>query len=365
MKRTVRDLVVDVAAWRCGDLQWVVVVAMLLATSIPALAQGPQRPQLQTHEMYMEDVQRQTELRVDDPTALFAFVLGSLPDRVKVFPTENYFYFRFLHNGQPYAGNIRLDPRDRDQGKVHFGYYQDLSEWKDEGLDGYLILDESRGVKVERLERLVYRITQGAKSVVFALNDLSDVKPPATAMGPDDKFLGPIFDDSGIRFFFVFNTRLKIFQYVLDETVRTADEFYAAAKTDRIVIGRRTGFAYYRDHHLDRKILIGVFETNSFVNNYLDGPFDQLPENFIEGEELREAIIASDPSARGKIGRLGHYADGEQRYLVDPYVLYRQESDLLRIHACATANRKRPGYHRCFVKRGEGAGPGGRPAVKR
>ena len=60
---------------------------------------------------------RPTTLDVADPMAVFAFVLDSLPDRVKVYPTENYYYFTFTHNGVDYAGNIRLDASDRDQGK--------------------------------------------------------------------------------------------------------------------------------------------------------------------------------------------------------------------------------------------------------
>ena len=47
------------------------------------------------------------------------------------------------------------------------------------------------------------------KSVVFALNDLSQVKPPAAALAPGDQFIGPVFDESAIRFFLVFNANLK------------------------------------------------------------------------------------------------------------------------------------------------------------
>ena len=49
-----------------------------------------------------------------------------------------------------------------------------------------------------------------------------------------------------------------------------------------------------------------------------------MPENFIEGEALREAILAADPSVKGKIDRLGNFADGSGRYLIHPYLLYRQ-----------------------------------------
>jgi hypothetical protein len=324
----------------------------LLAVATTAAAQGPDRPTLHTNQAYVEEVERSSSLAVADPMAVFAYVLASLPDRVKVYPTENYYYFRFIHAGTPYAGAIRLDPRGRDDGKVEFGYYPDLVAWNERlepERDVFLTLDAARGVKVERVDRLVYRITYGARSVVFALNDLSNVRPPAGALGPDEKFLGPIFDEAAIRFFLVFNAKLKVFHFVLDETVPVADELVASAESDRILIGRRTGFAFYRDHRLDRKILIGVFESNSQLNTYFDGPFDQLPENFIEGEALREAINAADPSTKGRIDRLGHFADGEDRFAIDPYMLYRSESELLVVDKCATAKRNAPDYYRCFV----------------
>jgi hypothetical protein len=335
-------------------------IAALVMTAATAAAQGPERPRLDTNEAYVEEATRTSTLAIADPMTAFAFVLGSLPDRVKVYPTENYYYFRFMHNGTPYAGAIRLDPLERDQGKVQFGYYPDLTEWKDrlQG-DSFLVLDASRGVGVERLDRLVYRITHGEKSVVFALNDLSHVKPPPGALGADERFLGPIFDESAIRFFLLYNAKLKIFHFTLDETVRLADELVASALSDRILVGRRTGFAFYRDHKLDRKILIGAFEGNSRLNNYFDGPFDQLPENFIEGEELRAAIIEADPSVKGKIDRLGHFLNGDDRYLIHPYRLYRKESDLLVVHKCATAKLRAPAYYRCFVaEEGQGGANG-------
>jgi hypothetical protein len=143
---------------------------------------------------------------------------------------------------------------------------------------------------------------------------------------------------------------LKIFHFILDETEKVADDLVKSPRTDRILVGRRTGFAFYRDHRIDRKILIGAFEPNSRLNNYFDGPFDQLPENFIEGEELRRAMIESDPSAKGQIDRLGNYADGSGRFLVHPYMLYRRVNDLYSVHRCANGKESRPAaYYRCFV----------------
>jgi hypothetical protein len=165
-----------------------------------------------------------------------------------------------------------------------------------------------------------------------------------------------VFDESAIRLFLIFNKRLKLFHYVLDETVAVADQFVRASLTSRILIGRRTGFAFYQDYRLKRKILIGVFEGNARVNNYFDGPFDQLPDNFVEGEELREAILAVDPSLTGKIDRVGSAPDGSGRYLIGPYVYYRTEEELRSFHDCATRRRRTDDtYYRCFVHTDEDA----------
>jgi hypothetical protein len=333
------------AWWRAGCA-----APVLLGVALTAAAAETGQPRLYTHESYVEDATRVTELPIKDAVSMFEWVLGSLKDRVKVYPTENYYYFYFIYNSTRYAGNIRLDASDRDRGKVHFAYYEDLAEWKDEEAVTHIVLDKSHGVAVEKLAPLSYRVSFKSKSVVFDLNDLSKVVPPAAALAPDEKYLGPVFDDSAIRFFLVYNSKLKIFHYILDETIRVADDFFAAKSTDRILIGRRTGFAFYRDHHLDRKILIGVFEGNARVNNYFDGPFDQLPDNFLVGDTLRRIILEVEPSLAGRIDRFGGSPDGSSRFLIAPYLHYRAENELDVFHECATNKTiKLELYYACFV----------------
>src|SRR5262250_974362 len=104
-------------------------LAAFAATVGTAAGQDVRRPKLHTNEAYVEEVTQATTLAVDDPMAVFAFVLNSLPDEVKVYPTENYYYFTFVHRGAPYAGNIRIELGDEDKVTVHFTYYQDSTEW--------------------------------------------------------------------------------------------------------------------------------------------------------------------------------------------------------------------------------------------
>jgi hypothetical protein len=337
-------------------------VAALAATAATAAAQGAGPPKLHTNEAYVEEVAQATTLEVKDPLAVFAFVLKSLPDRVNVYPTENYYYFTFFHGGAPYAGNIRIELGDGDRVTVHFVYYQDWSEWREDSPLTHVVLDGSRGVDVEKMDRLVYRLTYSGRSVVFALNDLSQVKPPVGALAPGETFIGPIFDESAIRFFLVYNSKLKIFHYILDETVGVAEEFFPAGRNGRILIGKRTGFAFYRDRLRDRKILVGVYEGNYRLNTYFDGPFDQLPDNFIEGETLRRAILEVSPGLKGRIDRFGSSPDGAVRFLIKPYASYRTTSELSGIDKCARARVRGASYYRCFVAESADDAPGAPPA---
>lgn len=325
-------------------------VAVLAADVTGAAAQTADAPRLHLHQDYMEQVIRPTTLDVADPMAVFAFVLNSLPDRVKVYPTENYYYFTFTHNGIDYAGNIRLDASDRDQGKVQFAYYEQTTGWRDDTPGEFRVLDASNGVKLEKLERFIYRLTYKDKSVAFELNDLSQVRPPATALAPKEEFIGPVFDDSGIRFFLVYNAAINNFLFILDETVKVADGFQSDSAHDRLLLGMRTGFVYFRDQRIDRKILIGVYEENVQVNNYFDGPFDQLPDNFIEGETLRNAILKVQPNLKGQIDRFGGTADGELRYMIGPYKLYKRLEEFKSTERCARRHRgSEAAYYRCFI----------------
>ena len=335
--------------------------AVSIAAIAAASAQNGERPTLHTEESYVDEVTRSmtTTLAIDDPMAVLGFVLDSLPDRVKVYPTENYYYFSFFQSGVRYAGNIRIEPNDEGGQAVHFTYFEDETEWHEEVNLKHIVLEASQGVTVEKLEKFLYRISYKGKSVVFALNDLSTVKPPSAVITQDETFIGPIFDESGIRFFLVFNSKQKVFHYILDETRGVADTLFPSGRTDRIVIGKRTGFAFYRDNRLDRKILIGVYEANMRLNTYFDGPFDQLPDAFVEGETLRNAILAVEPRLKGHIDRFGSDPGGEVRYMIDPYLPYRKVDDLYVYHRCASKRIHAADYYRCFdFNNLEGVKPG-------
>lgn len=303
--------------------------------------------QVSTNEAYITAVGSAAALDIKDKKRIFQYVLEALPQKVTVYPTENYYYFSFYHRGLKYAGNFRLDTEDRDKGVVHFSYFKDFTPWHRDETSYEAVFGAKDGVDVKKQGPLMYTISSGKKSVTFSLIDLSAVVPPKAAKRDGEIYIGPVFDESGIRFFLFFNQDLKIFHYVLDETVRVADVLITSKTSDRISIGTRTGFAFYKDKYMDRQILIGVYALNTQVNNYLDGPFDQLPDNFLKGDSLKNAILAASPEMKGQIDRFGNAPDDKTRYLIAPYMLYDSEADLELIDDCAQ-NEKLPTYYACF-----------------
>lgn len=309
-------------------------------------------PKLQTNQKFIEELAKRSDFAIEDMEASFRYIFSSLPDAVHIYPTENYYYFSFYHGGIEYAGNLRLAAIDRDKGILHFAYFAAANVSSSDGEMHYKKLTASDGVIVEKISALEYRVSFGAKQVTFHLNDLGDVEPPKGLLAENEIYIGPVFDESGIQMYLLFNTRFNIFHYILNDTWGAGDEFIASEISDRIVIGKRSGFAFYKDHTIDRKILIGVHVANVVMNNYYDGPFDQLPDNFIKGDMLKKAIEASDPQMAGKIDNFGYLNSGEGRYLIGPYIQYSQPSDMKMFDDCATNKEMQQQYARCFSTAG-------------
>ena len=87
------------------------------------------------------------------------------------------------------------------------------------------------------------------------------------------------------------------------------------------------------------RVSLGVF----------DGPFDQLPDNFIEGDLLRDALLTLSPEVEGQIDRLGNSLDLKGRMLVDPYILYDDEAELAAFDQCTAAAVDEASYYPCLA----------------
>lgn len=324
--------------------------AAACAVTVAAKAKETAPPVILTNQAYIGELNGNgAVIDFAQPLSVFRHVFSGLPDEVFVYPTENYFYYRFYHRGVRYAGNMRLDVLDRDEGKLHFAYYRDYTEWSTPEEVSYRQLTPADGIVVTRLAPLRYSVTFEGKTVVFQLNDLSGVKPPQGSLREDEVLIGPVADESGIRFFAIYNRTIKAFQYFLDETVPVEDLLEPSQISPDILIGVRSGFAFQVDKYRGRKMLIGIFEGNANVNNYFDGPFDQLPDNFLSDGRLRDAILDIEPDLAGTIDKYGNSPDGSERYFIGSYMYYRYQDDLQVFAECA-ADPTLPEdlYYGCF-----------------
>ena len=186
---------------------------------------------------------------------------------------------------------------------------------------------------------------------MFELNDLSHVKPPQDAMSRDERFIGPIFDEFGVRFLLVYNQKLKAFHYLLDETITPNETFTPSPSTDRILIGKRTGFAFYRDHKLNRKILIGVYRGQCRASTTtMTARSTSFPTISSRAIRCATPFSTSRLTSRAASTASAGSFDGETRYMIAPYTQYATEDDLLMFHRCAESKDvPADQYHLCFV----------------
>jgi hypothetical protein len=313
-----------------------VLLLALLAALIP-MAGGAAPPPIKVHFNQEMIEGASTEFDLTDSGAVFELVFSQLPETVRVYPTENYFYFNFAANGQTIYGNLRLDARDRDKGVIHLGYFRfDESGRSQDRIGHTRQLNATDGVVVERRGAFEYTVTYGSsggRTVRFLLNEIGMAPPKRSSLRESEVFVGPVFDDSGLPFFLVFDREEKHFFYMLNEERRVSEKFEAV--NDAVVIGRRTGFAFFDDRELRRKILVGVHHNNATRNNHYDGPFDQLPDNYVEQTRIQQFIEEAYPEAKGLVDRFGVYVNQPgARLVIIPYIQYKEDKDLEFVLAC-------------------------------
>src|SRR5579883_1938354 len=155
--------------------------AVLIAASFSLIGiaetSAAARLKLHTEQDMVEELLEPYELDINNPNAVFEAVFEALPARVKVYPTESYYYFTFPYKGLIYAGNIRFDAWDQFDGKVHFAYFQQYQPWRETLEPAYKKLGPDEGLQVKQIDKFHYTITFKDKTIAFEIPDLSNVKP--------------------------------------------------------------------------------------------------------------------------------------------------------------------------------------------
>lgn len=317
-------------------MRWMVAVYLfVLLSSAPVAgtetaAFPPTPPAFLTNDAFITGLY--TDFDLEDVEAVFRHAFAQLEDHVTVYPSEGYYYFRFPMRGLTVRGTFHLSAHNRDEGVLGFGY---IGEIEDAPHGRYLEMPGRDhdfgpvdGLEMRRVDPFTYTCTWEGRTVVFHLHDPGLEPPAAHQLADDEEYVGTGFDESGLRFHLVFHRTLERLFWILDE-----GNFVPEAMTllhPDVVRGARTRFVFYLDRELERKILIGVHASEVSYNTWYDGPFDQLPDTYVQlGKiDLREYLarhVGLDPDG---LDRFGHFlGQVGRRVPVAPYRFYEDPAE--------------------------------------
>jgi len=317
-------------------MKWRIVSGLLLAAtgSVVAIKAAPP-PVVWRHDDWIDGLNyHPADIR--DATQVFADVFGQLPAEVPVRPTENYYYWQSTLGGRVLNGNIRFAVEARARGELAFTYAEP-AEFLDapERTDRLVVsatLSAADGVTVEPIDAFTVRVTHRAHRVTFHLNQLPQRLPEGFPLRDGERFLQRTEDESGLRFFLLYHERSRYFFWVLDDGGPVPEVFRPLASD--VVIGRRTGFVFWRQPvGGGRLVLASVRRASLERNDYHDGPFDQLADNFVEGDGLRPFLEEAMPWVRGRVDAWGQLTDSPvpRRVALTAHGLHDRPADALAL----------------------------------
>ena len=249
---------------------------------------------------------------IEDVDEVFSYVFSALPEEVMVYPSENYYYWILYGNGIQIWGNIRLPAGARDNGVLSFGYfiYKESPFGSSERFTRAKFYSVADGLIVREKDPFSYIVEYNDKSVTFNLHKLSQEPPELFPLREGEVFIERTFDESGYQFFLIFNEFENYFLWVLNEEETVPDDLDSL--TEDFLLGRRSAFVFWVDKaYSDRKILVGVYGGNTMQNNYFDGPFDQLADNYVEEVNISYYMEKAFPYYKGRIDKYGYIIDTE------------------------------------------------------
>lgn len=306
-------------------------LSAILAISCREKVQHKKSVPLYTNEQYVNGLF--ARISIDSPKEVFNYIFQSLPDEVTVYPSENVYYFRTTLLGKIYDGTITLYPRDRDSGRLGFGYVNRMEHRTMQKYfqmtGGSYDFEEKDGMDIKKINNNEYNVSYKNKDVLFKLHVLADTAPSSLKLLPSEEWVASTFDESGLQFHLLFSKKTNHLFWVLNESVFVSESFHPVSP--HLFIGDRTEFIFFNDTARKRKILVGVNGENVMQNNWYDGPFDHLADNRIhEGKlNLKPYLEKHYPDYIGKIDNYGHFISKKgSRVALAPYMVYFSLQDL-------------------------------------
>ncbi|HEX8622861.1 MAG TPA: hypothetical protein VF718_12915 [Allosphingosinicella sp.] len=282
------------------------------------------------------------------PMDVFRYVLAAAGDEITVYPSEGYYYFQFQNGPQRILGNIRFDLVDAAQGKLNFGYSSPRA-FGSELVNHFSQLTAADGVSLVAVSRFEYRLGFEGRTIRVLIHDARQELAGPKPLAAGETYVGPVFDESGVRMHLLFDEVENAFLFVRNDGAPPAETYSADPRSDRVEIGDRTGYAFYLDTARKRRILVGVSYANVRSNSYYDGPFDQLPDRFVDPKTMQALLERAYPHLRGRIGPRGLYLDSTyMRAMVAPYRQYESRSQLDELAYCDAAAADNHALTRCL-----------------
>ena len=294
-----------------------------------ATVSGPE-PYLLFNQRIIEGIST-NPIDIEDTDSVFWHVFSRLPDQVTVYPSENYYYFILHVEGREFWGNIRLPAGLREDGTLSFGYFEfdEFPNGTSTRFSRSKYYSQADGVHVREIDPFTYEVSYNARAVAFNLHRLPQDPPKLFTLGDDELFVERTFDESGYQFFLLFNERSNYFFWVLNEEEGVPDVLIPVDVD--LLVGKRSGFGFWVDAaHDGRKVLAGIRRLNLNRNDYFDGPFDQLADNYAGEVGILGYIQRAYPTLQGRIDKYGYYTDTERplRVALPNYYIYLSTSDL-------------------------------------
>jgi len=281
------------------------------------------------------------------PLGVFRSVYSRLGTHVTVYPAENYYYFVLFCRQGVLRGNLQLSPQLRDRREISLAYSLD---GHGRGRSTAVRITREQGLVLLRLNRFNYAAFFEGRPVLFSFHQISTRPPAEVNFMSGETPVGPSFDESGISFYLVFQKYPAHFFWILNERVPVPDVFNKIG--DDVEVGARTSFAFFKDRANSRKILIGVSARNMQDNTWYDGPFDQLPDNYIAAGtvEVKKYVEEVYPYTRGQIDKFGHFLLApELRVLIAPYKAFERLEDLAFVERYKASFRTGPEFYACIT----------------
>jgi hypothetical protein len=287
----------------------------------------------------------------EDVDAYFWHVFSRLPDEVTIYPSENYYYFIDHARGVQIWGNIRLPAGRRERGVLSFGYaeFTEFPSTPGTYLSRSKYFTEADGLAIQEVDKFTYVVRFNKRAVTFRLHQLNQDPPRLFTLRTNEVFIERTFDESGLQFFLLFNTERNYFFWVLNEEEKVPEVFNTLEKD--ILVGRRSGFAFWQDAEKGgRKVLASIRKISVTRNDYYDGPFDQLADNYVDRTKISLWMERAIPSIKGRIDKYGYYTDTERpsRVALSCYGTYYTQAEIMEFMKRAKASSDP--YH--YISRG-------------